>query len=255
MDMPSDSSGSTSEGTQPQPIIDEPGDHGMFMLGTETLFLCHMPMFTMEKHMYQLILRASLPPDVMQRYRLLRRANPRKPYNLQNSNPFTLPEIKSGAIASYLATIYDGYAGEDPGPPLWGSDTDPVTVTVENIVRYRHFDFGIAHPDEMTYIVYGRGDEAHLSHYIARETDFQHELTLPAPPPWLSASQVEAGADVSVIGMPSLPTPCANPLAQPSYHVRYQGRGDTDVVLDLGANPTAWFSTGNVLNSVDPCEH
>ena len=30
-------------------------------------------------------------------------------------------------------------------------------------------------------------------------------------------------------------------------------RPETAVELDLGANPTVWFSTGNLLNSVDPC--
>ena len=237
-----------------EPIVDEPGQHGMFMLGTRTLFLCHMPMFTMERHMYQVILRASLSADVMEQYVLLRERNPNKPYNLQNTDPFTLPDVKAGAVKSYPATIYDGYSGSDPGPPLFGTDVHPVTVTVEDIVHFRHFDFAIAHPLEMTYLLYGTDTETHLSHYIARETDFQHELTLRAPPPaWLSAAQLAAGVHVNVIGMPTLPTPCANPLTRPAYHVRFQGRADTDVVLEVGSDPTVWFSTGNLLNSVDPC--
>lgn len=35
---------------------DAPGNHGMFMVGSQTLFLVHMPMFTTEKHMYQIVL-------------------------------------------------------------------------------------------------------------------------------------------------------------------------------------------------------
>jgi hypothetical protein len=150
---------SAASNMPPQPIIDEPGQHGMFMLGSETLFLCHMPMFTAEKHMYQVILRASLPPAIMQQYQALRQNYPNKPYNLQNTNEFTLPQIKTGEVGSYPATIYDGYSGEDPGPPLFGTDTNPVTVTIEDVVRYRHFHFGIVHPSEMTKrrVALGRG--------------------------------------------------------------------------------------------------
>lgn len=44
--------------------------------GHETLYLCHMPRFMMERHMYQVVLRATLPADVMQRYQSRRRQRP-----------------------------------------------------------------------------------------------------------------------------------------------------------------------------------
>jgi hypothetical protein len=79
----------------PQPINDQPGSHGMFMVGQHMLFLTHIPMFTMEKHMYQVILRASLSPNIMSQYQALRQQNPNKPYNLANvdSDLFTLPQL------------------------------------------------------------------------------------------------------------------------------------------------------------------
>ena len=42
------------------PIIDVPHPHGMFMLGTTTLYLCHMPMFMKEDDYYQLTLQVHL---------------------------------------------------------------------------------------------------------------------------------------------------------------------------------------------------
>src|ERR1700690_919135 len=52
----------------PDPIIDAPGTHNFFMFGSKTLYVSHMPMFTIEKHMYQVILRVSLPGAVMHGY-------------------------------------------------------------------------------------------------------------------------------------------------------------------------------------------
>jgi hypothetical protein len=99
---------------------DAPGNHGMFMVGTETLFLLHMPMFTQEKHMYEVILRAHLPADAMAAYRKLRKANPDKAYNLINvdDDQFTLPDIKAGRVTAFKATIYNGYSNEDGGHPV-----------------------------------------------------------------------------------------------------------------------------------------
>jgi hypothetical protein len=242
-----------SSADSPQPIIEEPGYHGMFLLGSDTVFLCHMPMFTMARHMYQVILRVTLDPDIMSRYQALHAANPGIPYNLANADPFTLTSIKTGQITQYSATLYDGYSGDSPGPVLFGTDTQPFQVTIDAIVHYRHFDFAQPHAEEMMYILYGFGNEAHLSHYIARETDFQHELSLPSVPQWLSSEQLAGGVEVNVVDMPSLPTPCENPLANDSYDVLFQGRPDARVPLQVGANATVWFSTGNLLNAQDPC--
>src|SRR3954447_8842774 len=168
-------------------FIDAPGLHGMFMVGRDTLFLVHMPMFTDGKHMYDVVLRASLPPDIMASYQARRDQNPSKPYNLINvdTDTFTLPQLKSGAVRQFTATIFDGFSNEgdgQSGPVLF----DNVQVIVDEVVYFRHFDFDMAPPPEMTYVIFGRGGEAHLTHYLSREPDFQQIVTLPGPPDWLS---------------------------------------------------------------------
>src|SRR5215469_8893815 len=69
---------------QAEPIIDPPGIHNFFMFGSKALYVEHMPMFTVEKHMYQVILRVTLPDAVMRGYRA-RQGPRRKPWNLVNS--------------------------------------------------------------------------------------------------------------------------------------------------------------------------
>ncbi|HEY7993437.1 MAG TPA: hypothetical protein VID24_04470 [Candidatus Eremiobacteraceae bacterium] len=240
------------------PVDDALGQHGMFMLGINMLFLTHMPMFTMKEHMYQVILRASLPHEVAALYRTLRLQNPTRPYNLINveSDLFTLPQLKTREVGSFKVTMYDGYSNNDggsPGPVLFNSDKEPISLIVDEVVYFRPFDFACPYPELLTYILYGFGREAHLSHYISHDPDFQHELTLPSAPSWLTATQLQAGVQVNFIDLEQSEIPCSSPLIEPSYKARFQGQPDTELALQIGSEATIWFSTGNLLNAKDPC--
>lgn len=233
---------------------DPPGQHGMFMVGEDNLFLLHMPMFTMGKHMYQMALRASLPAEQMMAYKALRTANPTKAYNLINveDDEFTLPEIKSGSLRQFTATIYDGYSnagGGTPGPILW----DNVQVKIEDVVVFRHFNFSIERPANLNYVIFGDDDEAFMTHYIARDPSFQHILALGAAPDWLSADELLAGVTVEMPDVPSEPLSCTEPLSAEEYRINFEGRSDVSEIIDLSTAVTVWYSTGNLLNAVDPC--
>jgi hypothetical protein len=235
------------------PIIDQPGFHGMFMFGTDTLFLSHMPMFTMERHMYQVVLRATLPADIMKEYQA-GRTNPDTHYNLSNSqsDPYTLPELKSGRRTSFKADLWADYSNAEAQPvdPPFATE---VPVQVERLVHFRHFNADIPYPEHLTYLLFGRNNEAHLSHYIARDPDYQHIVTLGSVPDWLSADQIEAGVELTLVNHASQPVPCSAPLATGSEPVRFQGMPDAQLTLELSGATNVWFSTGNMLNATDPC--
>ena len=240
--------------SQTDPIADAPGTHNFFMFGSKALYVSHMPMFTKEKHMYQVILRVSLPNAVMRAYRAGQGPG-RTPWNLVNSaEEYALPQIKAGTLTSFEVDVYKNYSNADAAPvePPFARN---VTLTVDEVVHFRHFDFGIPRPHHLTYLLFGRHGEAHLSHYIARDPDFQHIVTLGSPPAWLSRDQLAASAEISLADIPSLPTPCANPLTKKSYPVLFQGRPDARVTLDLNGASSVWFSTGNLLNERDPCQN
>jgi hypothetical protein len=234
---------------------DAPGNHGMFMVGTNTLFLTHMPMFTDEKHMYQVVLRARLSEPAMTVYQKLRAANPDKPYNLINvdNDKFTLPDLKSGKVTSFMATLCDGYSNDNggtPGPVL----LDNVPVTIDAVVLFRHFNFGINRPQRLIYTLFGANGEAHMTHYIARDPDFQHVLTLAAPPTGFSDTQLQAGIDLDFTDVASLPITCTPPITAALYQTLFAGRPDAPVSLDLTKGVhSIWYSTGNLLNAKDPC--
>lgn len=233
------------------PIVDTPNTHGMFMLGTKTLFLSHMPMFTKEDHHYQMTLRVRLDAASMAAYLADRAANPDAVYNLSNlgSDQFTLPELACGARTSYTASVYRGYSNDGGGTP--GQVIIPsATVSVDRVVHYRAFDRTIPRPANLCYLVFGNETEAHLDHYISADPDFQHLLTLQARPDWLSPAQLAAGVLIT-FPLPGAQVPCTPPLPPGTHRVLFQGIAEAAVPIEVGA--TYWFSTGNMLNRVDPC--
>jgi hypothetical protein len=235
----------------PWPIIDTPNTHGMFMLGTTTVYLSHMPMFCKEDHHYQMTLQVSLDADSMAVYLADKAQHPDAPYNLTNpdSFQFTLPDLATGVVTRYPAIIYRDYSNDtgEPGTPIVQS----AIVTVERVLYYRGFDQNIPRPENLSYILFGDGQQAHLDHYIAADPDFQHLLTLPAVPTWLSPTQLRAGVIVT-FALPSAPIGCSSPLTPGAYDVRFQGIATAPVSLQVGG--TFWYSTGNMLNMADPCQ-
>jgi len=250
--MPAETMPSQGMPAEAEPIVDTPGIHNFFMFGSKTLYVEHMPMFTEEKHMYQVILRVDLPDAVMKGYRARQGAR-RTPWNLVNSaKEYTLPQIKAGTLTSFQVDVYEDYSNADaePAGDPFASD---VPLTVREVVHFRHFDFNIPRPQNLTYLLFGRGGEAHLSHYIARDPDFQHIVSLKSAPAWLSPDQLAAGAEICLTGVPSQPVACTAPLRQKSYRALFQGRTDAPATLDLNGASSIWFSTGNLLNANDPC--
>jgi hypothetical protein len=236
-----------------QPIIEAAGIHGFFLFGTTTLYASHMPMFTMGQHRYQVELRVCLPDEVMDIYRAGIMSAPTA-WNVTNgeSDKVALPQIKSGEITSYPVDVYRDYTDSAPvGDPV----ARGVTLTVHEIVHFRHFQFDTPRPDHLTYLLYGRSGEAHLSHYVARDPDFHHIVTLGSPPHWVSADQLAGGVTISFPDIPSLPVPCHSPLTAVSYRVLFEGLGDAAATLDLTGARTVWFSAGNLLNATDPCRN
>lgn len=234
---------------------DAPGNHGMFMIGSDTLYLVHMPMLTHEKHMYQLVLEVRLPASVMRDYQRLRKEHPETAYNLINveDNKFTLPDLKSGEVRRFNATVFDGYTndgGGEPGPVI----ADNVPVVIKDVVVYRHFDFAIERPEHLIYTLFGNSNETHLVHYIARDPDFQHIMTWQSAPKAFSPAQLKSGVELSFPALKSMPLGCSPPVTARLHDVLFQGRAEAPLQLDLRKGlQQIWYSTGNLLNTTDPC--
>ncbi len=249
-------------------IANPPDQHAFVMLGTKTLFLCHLTMFIMEEHRYQLVMRVSLPDYVYREYLHERKTHPVTTYFLGNSEQdlMSVPELQTGVRTGFIGDVFRGIP--DPSPAdnpeyphykewPWKGVTPAIShipVTIERIVYYRHFDFNLNYPNELTYVLFGRGDEAHLTHYQTKEPDFDHVISLAEAPDWLPSQQLEAGVHVNIPGMLGNRASCSNPLTDASYRVQYAGISleKCDSIIKIGFNH--WCTT-KVVNSKekDPC--
>ena len=251
-----------------EPVVNTPSMHGFVILGREHLFLCHLTMFAMENHCYQLVLRVDFPPKI---HAMIRERPHGKTYFLSNDplDQWTLPELKIRRRREFLADIWDGIPepgenGKYKGFPWRDNDYNPigdriesnVPVSIVDVVYYRHFDFGFSAPRELTYFLFGEGNEAHMTNYQTAEIsdqgyphiepDFDHVATLAHAPAWLPQAQLQAGVHISINGNHTRPPRCQNPLPlDEKIEVEYQGRPDKHYPITV--KESLWCSTRVVL--------
>lgn len=236
--------------------------HAFIMVGTKTLFLVHMTMFHMEEHCYQIVLRARLPDADMERFRRWRRQDPQQTYFLANlaETPMDVPQLATGEFTSFSAEVFKGIPPKKEYTEWPWEGVTPaiakVRVSVEHVVYFRHFDYNFDYPRNLTYVLFGAGDEAHMQSYQTKEPDYDHILSLASAPAWLPETKLESAVTVSFPTLRSRPVRLSNPLRRKKYRVQYQGfwkyLGYRFAKLHpLRIGTTWWFHTSPV-NLVPP---
>jgi hypothetical protein len=166
---------------------DAPDVHNMLIVGRESVFLSHLPMFTTPRsvspHRYQVILEAAFAkpggnPQAV--YAADRRRNPAVKIYTLNPEEFVLPHLRAAGgqapLGSFGATVFRGHL-EKPGNRVIA---DGVTVNVKNVVHFREFDPAAASPAKLEYILFGKGRELFLAHFVTRPPDFDQVLSVSA---------------------------------------------------------------------------
>lgn len=220
-------------------IINTPDQHGFILNGTTALYVCHLPMFNMKNHMYQVTLEITISPEAKAAYLQDRQENPGNYYVLGNlqTDLFTIPDVMLGKRKNFQADIFRGMpADPNKDKPLIHN----VTTTITRIVYARHFDYSIPYPDDMTYIIFGNEQEAFMDHYLTAEEDFLNIMTLSKVPDWLPVDQLGISANVAFIGIPATPMPEDPPLAAGTYKVSFQGQED---IFELEVGDDIFFDT------------
>ena len=203
-----------------------PHQHAMTIVGDETLFGVHMTQFYMEEHKYQLVFEFTIEEKIARELRKVRRQYPTDWFVLSNdtNDAFTIPDIASGRKKSYRAQIFQGlppFSPEDEESPHfypWSRSRvlplfDHVTVEVGRIVMFRPFAHNIELPEFATYLIFGKGGEAHMTNLqtgflesdkfdaLGFGPDYDHVMSLAEPPKSFSPAQLEAGIVASLPAM------------------------------------------------------
>ncbi|MBS1304281.1 hypothetical protein [Loktanella sp. SALINAS62] len=255
----------TGDKTPPDFVTNHPHQHAFVLVGHETVFAVHMTQYHHEEHKYQLVMKMTLPPDVKSALDHARDMYPTDTFVLCNddaeSQLFMVPDLPAGRRPTFKANIFQGlpaFTNEEAEEPHffpWDKvRTTPFIadfdVTVERIVTYRPFAHHLKQPDFATYLLWGDGEEAHMTNLQtaalasgkfevpAFGPDYDHVMSLKEAPAWLDKPLLEAGVVVSVPGLrlndaktgaPTIPTDVPIAPGQ-KIDVLYRGMGPVRTV-------------------------
>jgi hypothetical protein len=256
------------------PTQEHPMRHAWVLLGTETLFLTHQIMAFMQGHNYEVVLEVEIPDEI--RGDVMRnRAETGATHFIATAegDEHVLPALKSGDRTSFRADVWDFF------PQKWGDHWpwtqppmhDGFTVTVKRVVHYRQMDLNLTGRRFEEYLLFGKGDEAHVYHSVLREPDYDHVASLRDVPEWITAEQLQSSVMVSA---PELTwhadsTLCSDPLPAGIHPVLFHGieayrdpEGQDPAMrvqvppYSIDVDRTWWFST-RVTNFFpeNPCQH
>jgi hypothetical protein len=209
----------------PLPPQDLPGTHNMLVVGEQTTYLSHLPMFDslnrgrtdfVSPHRYQVILEATFndgDKKLTEVYTADRVAHASEKMYSINPALFVLPDLDPNgkALKSFRGnTIFRGHL-ERQNTPIIGfmdSRSDPprsgvFDVNVTRVVHFHKFTPGAAKPAQLQYILFGKGPEIFLAHFIAQPPDFDQVIAVQVNGQQFTDEQLAGGIRVSFAGKPN----------------------------------------------------
>jgi hypothetical protein len=204
------------------PALDEQGTHNMMVVGEQTVYLSHLPMFeglTRDRksftslHRYQVILEASFADatgDLTGIYTADRKSNPAEKMYTIKPALFVLPDLnpKGKSLRAFRGhTVYRGHL-ERTSTPILGFKDDPneppeggtFDVKVLRVVHFHKFAPGAARPVQLQYILFGKGPETFMAHFIAGPPDFDQIISVKISGQQFTDEQLAGGVIVNFPG-------------------------------------------------------
>ncbi|MBQ4822380.1 hypothetical protein [Aquimarina sp. MMG016] len=232
-----------------------PDAHGGYVVvGKNSVYYCHIPMFSNPNHQYQIIAEFDLGEEVQQRLATFYEKNNTAPYFLANLSQWSKVEKESMVLAEMFLNEKGEYNNGDKKelrydifynnfPWMDGVDhiisdgqffegekavTESKKAVLENLIVFHHYtlDDNAMYPPNLTYYLFGKGDEAFISHYVLKGPSFQHIVKLKEVPAGVSEEELRDGM---LISFPELAMSEENyidkaPLTEESYDVVIKGK-------------------------------
>lgn len=181
------------------------GGHGMLVVGEDSIYLSHLPMF-MLPHNFQAILEVAFDGrgDPHERYLHDRGQTGAKLYTLNPTEQFNLTDLAVDPAdlehpqprrLSFNADIFRGHFEKG------GEGIAHAAVDVTNVVLFRQLDtYGQAPPPlpRLAYFLFGKGQELFLAHVITQPPDFDQILSVKANGPGFNDEELRHGVLLTV---------------------------------------------------------
>ncbi len=165
---------------------DMPSTHGMALVGTEKIYLSHLPMFH-SPHDYQVILEVELEDAAKALYSASRVLNNDTVYTIAPETGVLTEMAKAGKI--FRADLYRGHF-ERGGTPI----AEKTAIKVVRVLYFKKFVPGEAKPDEEDFILFGNAKEQFGAHLISAAPDFDRLVKVSTDP--RTAELLERGPQI-----------------------------------------------------------
>ncbi len=221
---------------------DYPDGHAFLIMGSDEVFLDHLPRIYHENHHYQLVCKANFPNDVKQIYLEDSYQDQDSFYMLVNREKFILPDIPNSIVTSFPALILK-MSYNNKGRPITGE----FIVNIERVIRFRPFPKNAELVDTLEYFMFGNDKEVFLSNNITVQPDFYVTSKL-VNVPSLTNFDPALGTDVILLNY-FRESPCQKPSETELRLLSKANREETTVHI----KKHLLFTTAEV-NMKDPCK-
>ena len=219
------------------------GGHGMLVVGTETMFFSHLPMF-MPPHDYQVILEGTLSQkgsDPQRTYRDDRARHPDAAVYTFNPVAFVLTDLAPPAPkrTQFRGDLFRGHfeaPEEFPAEPQLIAGG--VTVVVTNVVYFQKLTPQPARPDHLEYLLFGKGNEIFLAHLITGPPDFDQIVSVKVTGHEFTADELRRGVRVHVPGATASSAQRVKPGKAVSANAQASGK---NVAFEVEAGAELYF--------------
>lgn len=239
-------------GGHPEP--DAPDFHGMAVLGDSTAFLSHLPMIH-SPHNYQVLLQGSFG-SFNGAYRDDRKAHPEARLYTFAPEVFALPDLFPGkagerpARRSFTGDLFRNHFEQPHAhPEMPVKIASDVVVDVIDVVFHHRFAPDAQPPEQLTYILFGKGPERFFAHRITgpfqatSHREFDHLMAVDTQGLEVSDDQLRHGVEVTVTGRPNEP---GSKLEERDKVAAVAAVDGQDVPVEIGARAELYFETGEL---------
>ncbi len=212
--------------------------HGFLIMGTNNIFGCHLPMFFTPAHAFQVIYELSFENRDKEKYLAIKKDNPGKPLIILNTKAMSLEEITNSD--SFQCNFYFANNNGDPTGHPFINDT---TISVKKKILFEPLDQNNGYPENISYYLYGKDSEYHLSHVLTKAPNFQQEIDVSLSN---DISDIINNIDntITKISIPSLSEKSKQPIADdPLTQSQY------NIIMDNGTTGTIKIESKYWINN------
>jgi hypothetical protein len=231
------------------------GVHNQMMVGEQTIYLSHLPMFMFNpkrhEHNYQVILEVTLsaPGNPQATYADDRRRHPDERMYTMSPEPFEMVELdpQHPTRTELTGGIFRGHL-ERGGRSIIRA----ATANVVSTVYFHEFDPNAEPLGQLEYLLFGKAPDLFLAHVITRPPDFDQILGVTISGAALTADDLKRGIRIKIPGRAN--TPHARIKAQERIKGQAQLRGaqaEPPLELQLEAGSEFYFEEGELRLPMD----